>query len=120
MNLVHTDCAVEGIRACTPGVACVFDGKVTVSDGQLTVTGGPYNSGRCHSLSMVTIHGGDRARSHYRFVLPLICSIPDSLTYSVPLFLKRQCDRTLGGELIGPAAESAQKKFRAFRFNPGR
>jgi hypothetical protein len=33
-------------------------------------------------------------RSHCRLVLPLIHFIPDSLTYSVPLFLKRQCDRT--------------------------
>jgi hypothetical protein len=33
---------------------------------------------------------------HCRFVRPLINFIPDSLTYSVPLFLKRQCDRTLG------------------------
>jgi hypothetical protein len=32
------------------------------------------------------------ARSHCRFVLPSIRFIPDSLTYSVPLFLKRQCD----------------------------
>ena len=31
-----------------------------------------------------------------RFVLPLICSNPDSLTHSVPLFLNRQCDRTPG------------------------
>jgi hypothetical protein len=38
--------------------------------------------------------------AHCRFVLPFIHFIPDSLTYSVPLFLKRQCDRTLGG---GPA-----------------
>ena len=30
------------------------------------------------------------------FVPPLIHFIPDSLTYSVPLFLKRRCDRTLG------------------------
>jgi hypothetical protein len=30
------------------------------------------------------------------FAIPLILFIPDSLTYSVPLFLKRQCDRTLG------------------------
>jgi MFS family permease len=37
-----------------------------------------------------------RARSHCRFVPPLIHFIPDLLTYSVPLFLKRQCDRTLG------------------------
>ena len=29
--------------------------------------------------------------------LPLIRFILDSLTYSVPLFLNRQCDRTLGG-----------------------
>ena len=29
-------------------------------------------------------------------LVPLIHFIPDSLTYSVPLFLKRQCDRTLG------------------------
>jgi hypothetical protein len=41
--------------------------------------------------------GGLRARSHRRFVPPLIHAIPYSLTYSVPLFLKRQCDRTLGG-----------------------
>ena len=39
-----------------------------------------------------------RARSHCRFVLPFIRFIPDSLTYSVPLFLKRQCDRTLVGQ----------------------
>ena len=36
-----------------------------------------------------------RARSHCRFVLQVIHFIPDLLTYSVPLFLKRQCDRTL-------------------------
>ena len=42
---------------------------------------------------------GDRvwpgAWSHCRFLLPLIHFIPDLLTYSVPLFMKRQCDRTL-------------------------
>jgi hypothetical protein len=41
--------------------------------------------------------GGGRARSHCRFIRPLIHFTPDSLTYSVPLFLKRQCDRTPGG-----------------------
>ena len=45
--------------------------------------------------------GGYRARPHCRFVLTLIHCIPDSLTYSVPLFLKRQCDRTLGGRCGG-------------------
>jgi hypothetical protein len=42
-------------------------------------------------------HGEHRARSHFRFVPPLILFIPASLRYLVPLFLKRQCDRTLGG-----------------------
>jgi hypothetical protein len=41
-----------------------------------------------------------RARSHRhkhcRFVRPLVHFIPYLRTYSVPLFLKRQCDRTLG------------------------
>jgi hypothetical protein len=41
--------------------------------------------------------GGCRARPHCRFAPPLILCAPDSLTYSVPLFLSRQCDRTLGG-----------------------
>jgi hypothetical protein len=40
--------------------------------------------------------GALRDRSHCRFVPPLIHFTPDSLTNSVPLFLKRQCDRTLG------------------------
>ena len=52
--------------------------------------------------------GGSRARSHRRFAPPLIRFIPDPLTYSAPLFLKRQCDRTPGGmralyaQLAGP------------------
>ena len=39
--------------------------------------------------------GEFRARTQSRFVLPLINFIPDSLTYSVPLYLERHCDRTL-------------------------
>jgi hypothetical protein len=35
-----------------------------------------------------------RARSQCRFVPPLVHFVPESLTYSVPLSLKRQCDRT--------------------------
>ena len=44
--------------------------------------------------------GADRARSHYmhHFVPPLIRFIADLLTCSVPLYLKRQCDRTLGAD----------------------
>jgi hypothetical protein len=40
--------------------------------------------------------GATRVRSHCRFAPPRIHFIPDSWTYSVPLFLTRQCDRTLG------------------------
>ena len=36
--------------------------------------------------------GPARARSHCRFVLPLIRFPPDSLTYLVPLCLRQQCD----------------------------
>jgi pimeloyl-ACP methyl ester carboxylesterase len=44
--------------------------------------------------------GKARARSHCRFVLPLIHFKPDSPRESVPLFLKRQCDRTLGKVVV--------------------
>jgi hypothetical protein len=40
--------------------------------------------------------GPARARSHCRFVLPLIHFIPVLLTYLVHLFLERQYDRTPG------------------------
>jgi hypothetical protein len=40
--------------------------------------------------------GAIRAPSHCRFAPPLIHFIPNSLAYSVPVFLKRQCDWTLG------------------------
>jgi hypothetical protein len=36
-----------------------------------------------------------RVRLHCRFAVPLIQFIPDLLSDTVPLFLKRQCDRTL-------------------------
>ena len=52
---------------------------------------GSYESRR--SLARSVAHG--RARSHCRFVAPLIQFISDPLAYSVLLFLKRQCDRTL-------------------------
>ena len=40
--------------------------------------------------------GAARARPHCRVVLPLIHFTSDVLTYSMPLFLRRQCDQTLG------------------------
>jgi hypothetical protein len=61
------------------------------------LSGGP--PGRGHRVYPVPPPwGGHWARSRCRFVLPLIHFMPDSLTYSVPLCLKRQCDRTLGGQ----------------------
>jgi hypothetical protein len=38
-------------------------------------------------------------RSHCRFVLPRIHFIPDSLAYSVPLCMTRQCGQTLLGQV---------------------
>ena len=42
--------------------------------------------------------GADRVRSHCHFAPPLIHFVADLLTCSVPLYLKRQCDRTLGAD----------------------
>jgi ataxia telangiectasia mutated family protein len=53
-------------------------------------------------LGVAFEQGKLRARSHCRFALPLILFIPDSLTYLVPLFLNRQCDRKLGKLLKTP------------------
>jgi hypothetical protein len=58
------------------------------------------------------------ARSHSRFVPPLTRFIPYSLRYSVPLFLKRQCDRTLGRAREpsgGPAEQHPEHGGRAAR-----
>ena len=57
---------------------------------------GTTRGSRSRSLCRGRGRGRSRARSHCRFVLPLIQLIPEPLTYSVPLVLKRQCDRTLG------------------------
>ena len=51
---------------------------------------------RAHDRRRRRRRGARRPRSHCRFVSPLIHFIPDSLTYSVPPLLKRQCDRTPG------------------------
>ena len=53
--------------------------------------------------------GGARAPSHCRVVPPLTHSIPNSLTYSVPVFLKRQCGRTLGGARADAACAGADR-----------
>ena len=54
--------------------------------------------GDCWAVLDAKLVARCRARSHRRLVLPLVRFILDPLTCSVPLFLKRQCDRTLGAE----------------------
>jgi hypothetical protein len=74
------------------------------------------------AAATITVTGGEGgARSHYRFALPLIHFIPGSLTYSVPLFLKRQCDRTPGkgaprGAIYGAYAFLEQARPNTDRF----
>ena len=59
-------------------------------------TGSEVSSSPLARTSNVSAPGRPiRARSHCRSVLPRIHFIPGSLIYSVPLFLKRQCDWTL-------------------------
>ena len=50
-----------------------------------------------------------RARPHCRFVLPLTRFTLDSLTYSVPLFLKRRCGRAPGDPLAREPAEQRRR-----------
>jgi hypothetical protein len=57
------------------------------------------NRGKVTALDL-SEDGQLRARSHCRFAPPRIHCIPDPLTFSVPLFLKRQCGRTLGQLLL--------------------
>ena len=52
-----------------------------------------------------------RARSHCRFLPPLILFIIYSPTYySVPLFLNRQCDRTLGASRVATRSTSRRPR----------
>ena len=53
------------------------------------------------------VPGDGLARSHCRFVLPLIHFTLDSQRESVPLFLERRRDRTLGDGLVEHAERRA-------------
>jgi hypothetical protein len=56
--------------------------------------------------------GESRTGSHCRFAPPLIHFIPYSLTYSVPLFMKRQCGRILGEwPCFGGTARAARRAW---------
>ena len=60
--------------------------------------------------------GQRRARSDCRFVLPRIHFIPYLRTYSVPLFLKQQCDRTLDQRrILLPDGPRSQLQGRSLR-----
>jgi hypothetical protein len=76
---------------------------------------GPAPRGR--AAGPPALQGLARARSHCRFVPPLIHFTPDSLRDLVPLFLKRQCDRTLG--LPAAGARGGQRVPRRVGAFPG-
>ena len=81
-------------------------------------------SSRCRQPRRSAARGASRARSHCRFAPPLIRFIPYSRTYAVPLFLKRQCDRTLDARRpprrrSRPRARSAGCSTRALEAAPG-
>jgi hypothetical protein len=59
--------------------------------------------------------GTPRARPHCRFVLSFIRFIPYSLTYSIPLFLKRQCNRTVCGCTVRGARRAVARVVRRRR-----
>jgi hypothetical protein len=72
-------------RSAAPGILLTFGIDIAGLAGTLVLV-------TVWRFLQVRARGGRRARLHCRFVLPRIHFIPDLLTYSVPLFLKRQCD----------------------------
>jgi hypothetical protein len=80
----------SGVRASSPRPRSATDPARQTLSGVPEATAGA--SGGAPSGG-----GGARARSHWRYVQPLIRCIPYVLMHSAPLFLKRQCDPTLGG-----------------------
>ena len=85
-----------------PDLLMAPNAVLAVGPGQWTAARAARRATRTRSAA------GHRARSHCRVVLPLIRFISDSLTYSVPLFLKRRCDRTPGGAGSGGLAQGEE------------
>ena len=89
-------CTAENFPAGNSGGACP-DGTMrrSMDDGR-HCEGDSCDADDCCVFTCANFDGTCRARSHWRFVLPLIHLTPESRPYSAPLFLKRQCDRTPG------------------------
>jgi hypothetical protein len=92
----------------------------TLGQSHTCLAPAPRAHGDGHGRLRATRRGRGGARSHCRYVLPLIRFTPESRTYSVPLFLKRQCDRTLGGgprrcraRAVPPVGRGESEKFSA-------
>jgi hypothetical protein len=101
-------------QKCTHGPTCIFWANLTPFSLQPSraadrharaeLPDGALRAGAC---------GSTRTRSHCRFVLQLIHCITDLLRDSVPLFLKRQCDRTPGPTRHIPTVEGLRAEVRS-------
>jgi hypothetical protein len=92
-RLLPPEDAIDGCLLCSEPSAAAAGGVTEVGHKvrKQQATGAPGTPDDAFLL-----HGMLRARLRCRFALPLIRFVPYFLIYSVPLFLKRQCDRTLG------------------------
>ena len=81
------------------GPACICWANLTPFSLEGELAHGPRGAGR-GGLWPAAPGGPARARSHCRSALLLIHFTPDSRTHSVPLYLKRQCNRTLGSAQV--------------------
>ena len=82
--------------------------------GRLTTKNGGFRPGQADATRCAL-----GSVAHCRFARPLVHFIPESLMYSAPLFLRRQCDRALRFDMTermlanARAVAGAPFKFRA-------
>jgi hypothetical protein len=99
---------LQSLAVFEPGAAALLasaEGMLALR--QLRLEGTVASAAMAAAALFALEGGGFRARSHCRFVLLLIHFVPHSLTYSLHLFLKRQCDQTLGGLPVKHAPQDA-------------
>ena len=99
-------CTAENFPAGDSGGACPDGTMRRSTDDGRHCDGDSCDADDCCVFTCANFDGTCRARSHWRFVLPLIHLTPESRLYSAPLFLKRQCDRTPGACPEGKAPRS--------------